>query len=396
MKRVSKVLAVVLALTMLFATSVLPASAADLDNATLKLSFKNAAGEEITSAAAGDVIDVYVSLKVDAYVQAMQFYVNYNSDYVTHSDIRKDVVTEIKNAKFAGNWLGDFAKEDEIELTEGELYEIDAANLVYGYYLNWGAGATMTITPYNASTMPTPPLATTQLVKVVYATETNDQTLLVNTKGEYYEMIQLRFIAAKDIATIDDSIFFFDNDLEKVIINIDSENVPFSTLAINSAKNLNVSFEYASGSGSGEGGETPVVAPVSSKEVQVKWKDKANNEIFIGFCGEYTGTVTTTEDPVTGKKIVNEIYEIGFRMSTSDETLATYTDIPAETLYDFGSGTYKFRAVTASTTDSALPLYGKAYIQLTKDSDKLLASDMIKTTVKAEYDEAAKNAAFGA
>ena len=133
MRKFSKVLAVVLALTLLVATGVLPASAVDTENAALKLSFKNADEEEITSAATGDVIDVYVSLKVDAYVQAMQFYVNYNSEYVTHSDIRKTEVTEIKNAKYAGNWLGDFTDDSEIELTEGELYDIDAANLDYGY-----------------------------------------------------------------------------------------------------------------------------------------------------------------------------------------------------------------------------------------------------------------------
>lgn len=154
------------------------------------------------------------------------------------------------------------------------------------------------------------------------------------------------------------------------------------------------------GSSSGDSGDKPEdptpTAPVSTDGVQVKWKDKANNQIFIGFCGVYTGTVTTTKDPVTGKEIVNEIYEIGFRMSTSDESLATATDVPAETLYDFGSGTYKFRAVTESTTDSTLPLYGKAYIQLTKDSDKLLSSDDIKTTVAAEYKEATEMEGFNA
>jgi hypothetical protein len=70
--------------------------------------------------------------------------------------------------------------------------------------------------------------------------------------------------------------------------------------------------------------------------------------------------------------------------------------VPAETLYDFGSGTYKFRAVTESTTDSTLPLYCKAYIQLTKDSDKLLSSDDIKTTVAAEYKEATEMPGFNA
>jgi len=381
MRKFSKVLAVVLALTLLVATGVLPASAVDTENAALKLSFKNADEEEITSAATGDVIDVYVSLKVDAYVQAMQFYVNYNSEYVTHSDIRKTEVTEIKNAKYAGNWLGDFTDDSEIELTEGELYDIDAANLDYGYYLNWGAGATMTITPYNASTMPTPPVATTKLVKVVYATETSDQTLLVNTKGEFYEMVQLRFIATKDIATLDSSIFFFDNDLEKVIVNIDSENVPFSTLAINAAKNLNVTFEYAGGTT-----PAPVTVKVNNLSTQVQWANKDAGLMNLGFRGQIAeGYDATADDAGTtgpnGGKNLAKLTEVGFYLNG--------TKYQAYTIYNFVNGGYFYRVVVGNVSyDSETEFSAQAYVVIDGTEYKAADATTITTTGKAQYERA--------
>ena len=383
MKKISKVLAVVLALTMLVASSVLPASAVDLENATLKLSFKDVDGNTITSAAAGSMVDVYVSLKVDAYVQQMQFYVNYNSEYVEHSRVDKDAYAK-PSARNAAEWLGDFGSDEEFVIDEeSEYYEFDQAHDQNEYYLNWGADTTEAVTPYNAATMPTPPVATTKLIKVIYATNSSVQTLLVNTKGEFYEMLKIRFSVNKDIEKIDNSIFFFDDQLEKVIINIDSENVPFANYAINAIKPLNVSFEY-------EGGVTPPPAgdPITVENIttQVQWQDKDAGKMRVAFRGNiknYTLNLVDGSD-----KEIADISEMGvvYSKSNADPTVggANCSNAPAWTIYDFTNGGYFFRAVVGNYQyDNADTLYAKAYIVI--DGQTIYAPSAMTTTGAQAY-----------
>ena len=154
--------------------------------------------------------------------------------------------------------------------------------------------------------------------------------------------------------------------------------------------------------GSGDGGDTPdpTTPVVSNNEVQVKWANKLEGQLYIGLCG-YLNDFTVETD---ADKTVTNLYEIGFRMSTSDESLtSSYTDVPAYTLYDFETGGYQFRAVVGGenlTYDADVKIYGTAYIQLTADSEKILATEKkISTTVAAEYNEAITDKgmpAFGA
>lgn len=407
MKRISKVLAVVLALTMLVATSVLPASATDLENATLKLSFKNAAGDTITSAAAGSVVDVFVSLKVDAFVTQIQYYLNYNSDYVMHN--RHDRDTEsAANKRYAAEWLGDFANDDEFEIDEtSEYYEFDQANKQNEYYLNWGAETTEEITLYNPATMPTPALTSTELIKVVYATNPGDQVLLVNTKGEYYEMLRIRFYVKEDIAKIDSSIFFFDPVATTNIINIDTNNVPFANFtSAASTKSVNISYEY-------EGGSTP--APqmtIVNASTQVQWQDKATGKLRLGFRGNVQNLVPdfvegSTKD-ITNIKCMGIVYSTTVKNPTvknevksstvNGETVYyceasdNCTNVPTRTLYDFTSGGYFFRSVVGGVgKDDATVFYANAYMVLPDDTIVYATNGATETSGKAQYERAQAN-----
>lgn len=389
MKKISKVLAVVLALTMLVASSVLPASAVDLENATLKLSFKDVDGHTITSAAAGSMVDVYVSLKVDAYVQQMQFYVNYNSEYVEHSRVDKEAYAK-PSARNAAEWLGDFGSDEEFVIDEeSEYYEFDQAHDQNEYYLNWGADTTEAVTPYNAATMPTPPVATTKLIKVIYATNSSVQTLLVNTKGEFYEMLKIRFSVNKDIEKIDNSIFFFDDQLEKVIINIDSENVPFANYAINAIKPLNVSFEY-------EGGVTPPPAgdpiTVENIDTQVQWQNRDEGLMRIAYRGNIRNYDLNLADG--SQTEIADISAMGvvYSKSNADPTIggANCSDVKAWTIYDFTNGGYFFRAVVGSVPYSNTEtIHAKAYIII--DGQTIYASSVKSISAKDAYDAGVRN-----
>ncbi len=386
MKRISKVLAVVLALTMLFATSVLPASATDLENASLKLTFTEMDNKDnvITSVAKDTVFDVYVSLKVDAYVQAMQFYVNYNSDYVTQG--RRNSTPDNwrePTANNAGAWLGDFASTTKVEpITDPELSEIDDANEGIGSYWPWGMGK-KSVTPWNPDTMPAPANASTKGVKVVYGTKADEQTLLVNTKGEYLQFVQLRFKATQDISNLN-SVFFFDNNYEKVIINIDSENVPFSILAVNASKDLNVNFEY-------EGGSAAPSYTVNTLEAQVQWADKEAGLMNLGFRGQFVGfDVEADKDTTVGPnggtnlKEDTQLKEVGIILTKGTGSGTKY---PVHTVYNFKDGGYFYRLVVGNVSYTGTEEFSaKAYVVIGNDTFE--ASNTITTTGAAQYNRA--------
>ncbi len=309
MKRISKILSVCMVIAMIFSLAIVPVSAEDLDNAALKLSFEDTAGNAISSAKAGEFVDLYVSLKCDAYVQTISYYLNYNTEYVKH--VRQNATSDrTPSTANAGQWQGDFLNNSQVMLEDENdpLFIIDDENEGYGYYYMWGVGE-KACTPYDSTTMPAPALATTQLVKVVYTSKFSDQTLLVNTHGEYCKMIRMRFLVQKDV-TFDDSIFFFDNNLEPVIVNIDSENVPFSVLAQNAAKNLNVAFEYA---------EAPVVtSPVYWVKNQIQWNNKEAQSVNLGIVAgfdvadipiSFTDGVSTNVKEVGAKYYLNNVLQ---------------------------------------------------------------------------------------
>lgn len=405
MKRFNKVLALVLAMTMMFGVLSVFASAADTVNAAFKVEFVDNDGNAITEVKAGSTANVIVSIKTNGYSPIFAFLAFYDYTALTH--IRH-------NGSAAQNITGNNCRELYDRFNNTGHYEEDDALLEYenseignGYVNDWGFTGNITVTPHKDLMWEGIGFTDAQKaqykgINFGYLVPGTDSNSTVNTNGEFVKMVRFRFLAEKDTTLDQNTFFLLDNDT-KTYITIDPDDQVLRNLQTSTpVKCTNLTVEYATAGGNEGGddtGDTPTVtAPVSSKEVQVKWKDKASNEIYIGFCGEYTGTVTFDEVTVDGvnKKIINNIFEIGFIISTSDETLATYSVVPAETLYDFGSGTYKFRAVTSAKTDSGLPLYGKAYIKLTKDSDLLLSSDDIKTTVAAEYEQATKMEGFNA
>lgn len=157
----------------------------------------------------------------------------------------------------------------------------------------------------------------------------------------------------------------------------------------------------SSGGGSGDSGDTPDPTPtvtVSNSDTRVKWSDKANGKIYIGFEGVLTGFTPVTEVK-DGRTEVTNIGSVGFRFSTTDATLASGSDVAARTLYDFNDGTYKFRAIVETDYNSESKLYATAYIKLEANGNATLTSDtIISTSVAAEYAEATGKGlpAFGA
>ena len=67
MKRFNKILALVLAMTLMFGAVSICASAADTTNAGFKVRFVDNDGNAITSVAAGSTANVIVSIKTNGY-----------------------------------------------------------------------------------------------------------------------------------------------------------------------------------------------------------------------------------------------------------------------------------------------------------------------------------------
>lgn len=405
MKRLNKVLALVLAMTMMFGVLSVFASAADTVNAAFKVEFVDNDGNAITEVKAGSTANVIVSIKTNGYSPIFAFLAFYDYTALTHIRQNGSAAQSITGNN-CRELYGRFANTGHYE-EDDALLEYENSEIGNGYVNDWGFTGNITVTPHKDLMWEGIGFTDAQKaqykgINFGYLVPGTDSNSTVNTNGEFVKMVRFRFLAEKDTILNQNTFFLLDNDT-KTYITIDPDGQVLRNLQTSTpvkCTNLTVEYPTAGGNeGGGDSGDTPTVtAPVSSKEVQVKWKDKANKEIYIGFCGEYTGTVTTTKDPVTGKDIVNEITEIGFLFSTSDNTFAegTYTQRAAETLYDFGSGTYKFRVVAEATTDSELPLYGKAYIKLAGSDTILLANDKIETTVAAEYEQATKMEGFNA
>ena len=125
------------------------------------------------------------------------------------------------------------------------------------------------------------------------------------------------------------------------------------------------------------------------KNTKVRWatteEDSRNNVLYVGFEGKLTG--------VSADK-VSTIKEIGFRFSTSDATLKEATNVKTFVIYDFTSdGTgYKFRSIVRrplakADIDGTVThnIYAQAYVIVDGTTTPITASDIISTTLKAEY-----------
>lgn len=131
------------------------------------------------------------------------------------------------------------------------------------------------------------------------------------------------------------------------------------------------------GSGSGS---TTTPATVANGDIQVKWADKANGMLNIGFRG-IIGNYDHTKDLLTGStKDLSKLAEVGVVISDTDSTPtraeigSTCSEVPTHKIYNFATGEYTFRAIVGNvpaydnnTEDdidpSTIVIYANAYIK---------------------------------
>ena len=150
--------------------------------------------------------------------------------------------------------------------------------------------------------------------------------------------------------------------------------------------------------GAGGGGSTEPEQPtitVENLDTKVRWatadeEPVSKDVIYVGFEGKIAGLTD-----------VSTLAEIGFKFSTSDSALATATNVKSFVIYDFtadAANTYKFRSIVrrplakadidGTTTHS---IYAQAYVMVTGATTPIAATNIISTTLQAEYAQGVTN-----
>lgn len=399
MKRLNKILALVLALVMMVGVVSVCASAADITNAAYKVAFMDSNTESptaISSAKAGDVVDVYISIKTNSYSPLFAFLAFYDATALTHT---RQNATEVKNINDANcaALQGRFANKLAVENPSQDLIDHEDDEIGVGEILDWGASLPTT-TPHTDDMYPASftdaQKAQFKGVNFGYLAPTNQTVLTVNTEGQYVEMVRIRFIAQKDV-TLDKNVFYLLEDPVSTYIAIDPADEPFSRLQKEApVKVSNLVVEYATAGGTTPPPADEPTAAVENLDTKVRWatteEDSRSNVLYVGFEGKLTG--------VSADK-VSTIKEIGFKFSTSDKTLATATNVPTYVIYDFTAetaDTYKFRSIVRrplakADIDGTVThnIYAQAYVTIGDTTTP--ASNIIETTLQAQYAEGVAN-----
>ncbi len=395
MKRLSKILALVLAMTMMFGVVSICASAADTTNAAFKVEFVDNDGNAITSVTAGNTANVIVSIKTNGYSPIFAFLAFYDYTALTH--IRQNgTAVQTLSAKNCGELLGRFGNDGNYEEASDELlaHEDDVAG--NGYVNDWGFTGNVTMTPHkdlmwDGIGFTDAQKAQYKGINFGYLVGVTDSNLTVNTEGEYYQMVRFRFLAEKDTTLDQNAFFLLDNDT-KTYITIDPDDEPLrNAQASTPVKASNLTVEYATGGSTPE--PTPTVT-VENLDTQVQWQDKDAGLMRVAFRGNIKGYDATT-DLVTGSTTeLNKLTEIGVMFSKTDSTPTKEegaTVVPAYTIYDFTTGGYFYRAVVGSVDyTSTETLYANAYIVL-NGTTYTATNAVISTTGAAEYTRATGN-----
>lgn len=149
--------------------------------------------------------------------------------------------------------------------------------------------------------------------------------------------------------------------------------------------------------GAGGGGSTEPEQPtitVENLDTKVRWatadEETKKDVIYVGFEGKISGLTN-----------VSTLAEIGFKFSTSDSALATATNVKSFVIYDFtadAANTYKFRSIVrrplakadidGTTTHN---IYAQAYVMVTGATTPIAATNIISTTLQAEYAQGVTN-----
>lgn len=420
MKRFSKVLAVLMVITILCSVFVMPASAALNTNTFIKYRFEDLASNQITSAKAGDIVDMVIAINTSVYCLNIQATFKYDYEALTlvkqSYNKEKDPVVDATPANCV-KWLGDFGSKTEIELTEadGELYEIEqnegpGEGICYPYGIG-GKQANPNAETFYPKSWTEAQKAKYRIATVMFSSSVTDWQLLVNTKGEDYDMARMRFVVKKD-TPLDSSVLSYDDAFAAITyISYSESNTPFGALVPGgSAVKTNLTVETL-------GGSTP--APqmtIVNASTQVQWQDKATGKLRLGFRGNVQNLTPDFEDKtpgvttgnITNIKCMGIVYSTTVenptvknevKSSTVNGKTVYYceasdgcTNVPTYTLYDFTSGGYFFRAVVGGVDKASdTKFYANAYIVLPDDTIVNATNGATETSGKAQYERAKAN-----
>lgn len=389
MKNVKKVLALMLAVTMMFGVVSICASAIDTTSASFKITYKDANATVIDSAKAGDTIDVFIAIKTDGYTNNMNIQSFYDCKLLTQVSPSGEALSKTN----AYEPQGRFANKGDAENVSQEILdqEMDLDAGCTGHVLDWGA-AKFSPSLHNKRMYPN---TWTAAEKEQYkgfsiafqTTAANGSIITVNTENQFIDFIKLSFTVNEDTA-LNDSTFKLD--FGASFIAIYPEDVALNIAQTGSAIKVSgtgLNVEYASAGGSTE----PTAVLTNVQEPKVQWKADADGVLRLRFEGKLTGIVPT----VGSDEKVTNIAKIGFKYSRDDATLANGTLVETKTLYDFTAseaGTYKFCAIVEvpMTADiisgaTASDIHATAFITIGDNTS--FASDPISTTIANEYTE---------
>lgn len=349
MKRFNKILAVVLVISILASFMGVSVFAADTANASYRFSMRNTDGDVISSAKAGDVIDLVIGIKTNAYTPT--FAINFCYDYTAVTQIRQNgTSTATISATNCRQLLGRFADKSTIEeYVDGDIYwEYDEENDANGYYLEWGNG-TSTATPHKDTMYPSSwgdaEKAQYKCVNFSYITDVSDVVAVPNTFGEFYDVVRFRFIAIKD-TTLDDTIFFTNPNKNLTYIAVDPDDVPFSNAQTSDsikATALTVEYDVAAA-------PTYLVNPVKN---QIQWNDKDANSVNIGVVAGFKASdiaIDFGDDYIADNvSAVGAIYKING---------VQYDDLSTTRVYAVNGGeSYNFRIVLGNISTTTEDTY---------------------------------------
>lgn len=396
MKRFNKILALVLAMTMMFCVVSICASAADTENAAYKVRFVDNDGNPITSVEAGSTANVIVSIKTNGYSNNFTFQGFFDSNKLSHIRQNGSAVQSL-SAKNCGKLLGRFENTGEWADAPDDLIKHEYDEIGNGYVLDWGYTNNVVMAPHSEGMYP--PDFTDAMkaqykgVYLIYTANSGDSCVKVNTYNEFIDIVRFRFLA-NETTDLDKTVFFLSEHPSFTNIYIDPMDEPLSNVQgqVNPIKVSNLAIEYPGG------GSTPATVKVNTLDAQVQWADKEKGLLNIGFRGQIAEGYDHTKDLAggtgpNGGLQLNTLTEVGFIL-TSERDGVTNTPYPAYTIYNFKDGGYFYRLVVGNvpyTSDEDFSV--QAYVVI--GGKTYNASNTITTTGKAQYDRAVKIEGFG-
>lgn len=399
MKRVSKILSVLMVAVMMFSLVAIPSSAAwDQDTeSTIKYVFKDKEnGNVITSAEKGQIVWMYVVLNWNKNVLNFQGTFKWDKDVLTL--VRKNGVDKaITGTTQTFNLCGDFAKSEQVELTDadGDMFTQDDDNNMIGYYTTYGAGSKTFNHDCTIASWDDAKKAQYQAYTFIYTSNLDDTTnqLLVNTKGEDLEFAQLCFKVNEDTELTEAVL---SNDEAFATMNYIDVTDDQSWYFVPYAKTEFTTYAITPVDGKlAIGAPAPAEKEVKHADTMAQWADKAAGKINVGLVGKFL-----TEDiaiDYEGNKLTN-VAKVGAKVTINGKEIENYTDFVYDVKGD-GSELW-FRAVVTGVDYNATGAAGDiSVVYVVEMTDGTTYESIAYTTTVAEvYAEACNNGmpAFGA